>query len=1087
MAHVYARPQHMLQTEEEVLDIVEDDPSTSTREIARQVNVSQHKVWTTLRENQLYPFHNNLTPGPDYTIFKCRSCQERKEGYVLTFDMEKTQRLLEIHRVSFQRIYDSIMAEMQGPEPNLSDIQAELPLLDQKIGQINSLNEQLLDLLLDADCNEEDIDNEVAKADDLTSKYNKLKFKIEKLILKDLQPNVCLPSQSAASKNKLKYPRIEFKKFGCDRKDWIPFWSQFKRIHNDDEIEKEDKFQFLIQSTIPKSRARELVESFPPSAENYNIAIDSLVSRFGKEELLVEYYVRELLKLVLTNLKVKMSLSTLYDKLESQLRSLETLGVTSEKYAAMLFPLVESSLPEELLRVWQRSQNSYANEESSCSSSDSLIDLRLKKLMAFLKKEVEDEEKISMAVSGFDLKSKTTEKPKETSIPTASGLINQQKSPVCVKCVFCKGSHRSEDCKEAQKMTLIEKKKILSSRGCCHSCLKFGHIARRCRVNIQCNNCKNRHSTLMCNKEESSEGTGKSKQNENGSSLTVDNLSNNTSSQVFLQTLLVELRSDSGTKCVRAIIDTGSQRSYINKFIADEMGYESLREETLIHALFGGSESEVVKHSEYRIQISDLWSIDILGISDPIQTKSRKELEQQVLEHFLKTVSINEEGRYEVVMPWIEGHPSLPRNFNLSKRRLDNLMIKLQNDGYYDDYDNVFSEWLSEGIIEYVPVDEITHEAHYLPHRHVIKLSSSTTKIRPVFDASAREKGYPSLNQCIEKGINLIELIPSVLLRFRLHKIGVVADIRKAFLQISLHNCVTSLDSEEELREFMEQSKQVMQDGKFDLRCWEHTLTNLTDCNDTVISSVLGMKWNRLLDTLELNLDWFHDVGIEQEAFTGIDDNSLLSLCPYKDEDGIYRLKTKITERDDLFDFRYPIILPSRHTVVALMNSRPLTYVSENTNDLVPLTPSMFLHDLKEVGVPDIDNIDGNCLNRHIRYRIHLKEELTRRFRSEYLSQLIIRSKNHFKSEIKVGDVVLIGSDALKRLDWPLGVVTEVFPGKDSAIRVVRLKTSSGYITRPIQRLYPLEINTGEDYHEIKEKNTQTKAYNQVSEKSRKK
>ncbi|KAJ8975112.1 hypothetical protein NQ317_000080 [Molorchus minor] len=68
-----ARPHHMLQTEE-VLDIVEDDPSTSTREIARQVNVSQHKVWKTLRENQLlYPFHNNLTPGPDCTIFKCRS------------------------------------------------------------------------------------------------------------------------------------------------------------------------------------------------------------------------------------------------------------------------------------------------------------------------------------------------------------------------------------------------------------------------------------------------------------------------------------------------------------------------------------------------------------------------------------------------------------------------------------------------------------------------------------------------------------------------------------------------------------------------------------------------------------------------------------------------------------------------------------------------------------------------------------------------------------------------------------------------------------------------------------------------------
>ncbi|KAJ8983862.1 hypothetical protein NQ317_007952 [Molorchus minor] len=39
MAHGYARPHHMLQTEEEVLDIVEDDPSTSTREIARQTKM----------------------------------------------------------------------------------------------------------------------------------------------------------------------------------------------------------------------------------------------------------------------------------------------------------------------------------------------------------------------------------------------------------------------------------------------------------------------------------------------------------------------------------------------------------------------------------------------------------------------------------------------------------------------------------------------------------------------------------------------------------------------------------------------------------------------------------------------------------------------------------------------------------------------------------------------------------------------------------------------------------------------------------------------------------------------------------------
>lgn len=58
--------------------------------------------------------------------------------------------------------------------------------------------------------------------------------------------------------------------------------------------------------------------------------------------------------------------------------------------------------------------------------------------------------------------------------------------------------------------------------------------------------------------------------------------------------------------------------------------------------------------------------------------------------------------------------------------------------------------------------------------------------MRPVFDASAKSKDGVSLNQCLETGPNLIELIPSMLLRFREKKIGVISDIEKAFLQISV-------------------------------------------------------------------------------------------------------------------------------------------------------------------------------------------------------------------------------------------------------------------------------------------------------------
>ncbi|GFX52968.1 putative gag-pol polyprotein [Trichonephila clavipes] len=60
-------------------------------------------------------------------------------------------------------------------------------------------------------------------------------------------------------------------------------------------------------------------------------------------------------------------------------------------------------------------------------------------------------------------------------------------------------------------------------------------------------------------------------------------------------------------------------------------------------------------------------------------------------------------------------------------------------------------------------------------------------KIRPVFDASAKIHNHPSLNDCLETGNNLIESVPAILARFRLKPIGVISDIRRAFLQISLH------------------------------------------------------------------------------------------------------------------------------------------------------------------------------------------------------------------------------------------------------------------------------------------------------------
>ena len=61
-----------------------------------------------------------------------------------------------------------------------------------------------------------------------------------------------------------------------------------------------------------------------------------------------------------------------------------------------------------------------------------------------------------------------------------------------------------------------------------------------------------------------------------------------------------------------------------------------------------------------------------------------------------------------------------------------------------------------------------------------------TTKVRPVFDASAVGSGGVSLNDCLEVGPCLVPSLIEILLRFRRWRFAVAADIAKAFLQIQL-------------------------------------------------------------------------------------------------------------------------------------------------------------------------------------------------------------------------------------------------------------------------------------------------------------
>ncbi|KAF2891074.1 hypothetical protein ILUMI_15099 [Ignelater luminosus] len=569
----------------------------------------------------------------------------------------------------------------------------------------------------------------------------------------------------------------------------------------------------------------------------------------------------------------------------------------------MLYPLVES-LPEELMRTWQR--------QATAIKSDN-IEERLTKLTEFLQSEVENEERLRMAVNRFNLINnkpscnnnnklgkKKIRSLNEVNIPTATGLLTRESKNVNQStknylCIFCREEHRSSRCGKAKQMPLEEKWSIVKERNRCFNCLIPGHNTQACKFNSKCQWCGRKHSILLCReilkKDKSLRETTSEDLNKHNKEANLANAS--LIPEVCLQTIRVILKNDNKERVVRAIMDSGSQRSYISKQAAEEMEYQLHCENRVVHLLFGGTSTKPQNHQGYLIHlkslyneyacnfmeynqdiichgipsinngpwvhelvkrniiltdvdqstdpievligadvigklmtgklhnlecgmtavetklgwtlmgkkpteenskndaalivtsmfeqeadISNLWSLDVMGITDPVETKSRERAQEEICERFRQAVTINENKRYEICLSWKENHPNIETNKEIAQKRLLITTEKLKRQGLYEQYDQVFRKWPKEGIIEKVTVEEENLWGHYLPHRHVLK-ENSTTRLRPVFDASAKSKNGVSLNHCLETGPNLIELIPSVLLRFREKEIGVISDIEK--------------------------------------------------------------------------------------------------------------------------------------------------------------------------------------------------------------------------------------------------------------------------------------------------------------------
>ncbi|UYV71053.1 hypothetical protein LAZ67_8001550 [Cordylochernes scorpioides] len=84
----------------------------------------------------------------------------------------------------------------------------------------------------------------------------------------------------------------------------------------------------------------------------------------------------------------------------------------------------------------------------------------------------------------------------------------------------------------------------------------------------------------------------------------------------------------------------------------------------------------------------------------------------------------------------------------------------------------------------------------------------------------------------------------------------------------------------------------------------------------------------------------------------------------------------------------------------AVMNGNPMTYVSDDPNDLVTISPSMFVQEQTDVEFPECQNMGPNPTTQKLRYLNKLRKELKSRFKKEYLSLLVQRNRRIYNPKL---------------------------------------------------------------------------------------
>lgn len=447
--------------------------------------------------------------------------------------------------------------------------------LELRLGKMEILYGQYDEIQLALECVSEDVNIRLSERSEFESLYYKAIIRAKGL-LSDMSKNhdSSLHSDNAQLQNTMhrpvKLPTIQLPKFNGSYDNWLEFRDTFTSlIHLNSDIDNINKFHYLRASL--EGSAALVIQSVVFSSNNYMVAWNLLCDRYNNKNLLIQNHIASLFNIETVTKEGSSILKKLIDKINKNLRSLESLGEPVQQWDTLLIYIITSKLDSRTYREWEEFKGRL--ESKTPLTFDIFIN--------FLRNRASILESLELSRN-----SNVKPSPKLRSMVAVHDSLqirNNKQFSSQKLCPKCNGEHDLQNCSIFLALNNDARYKLLPTLKVCFNCLQRGHFANRCKKS-GCNICKRRHNSLVhmtegpalntitrhsdniISQPSASTSVVNSSEPVALSTSVTYTCSESKQRDVLLSTALIKLYDNNNhAHVVRAVLDSGSTSSFISE------------------------------------------------------------------------------------------------------------------------------------------------------------------------------------------------------------------------------------------------------------------------------------------------------------------------------------------------------------------------------------------------------------------------------------------------------------------------------------------------------------------------------------------